>query len=161
MSAKGPFDPKRLRRPLRWVLLVAAAAYVLSLGWRYSLVKLPEGTSPLFDVHAGDRAVVMVLAERDAVEAGHIVLWRDARGVLHLGRVVAIGGERVALDAERRQVRRLDDDQPYPLPAGLDVAAVVPNGMVLVLAENPLTRQEGGLVRRAAVEARVLGTMPF
>lgn len=161
MSSKEPFDPKRLLRPLRWLLLAAAVAYLLSFGWRYSLVKLPEGTSPLFDVHAGDRAVVMVLAERDAVEAGHIVLWRDAGGVLHLGRVVAVGGERVTVDAERREVRRLDGDQPYPLPDGLAVPAALPNGMVLVLAENPLTRQEGALVRRAAVEARVLGTMPF
>lgn len=161
MSTKEPFDPKRLLRPLRWLLLVAAVAYLLSFGWRYSLVKLPEGTSPLFDVHAGDRAVVMVLEAGDAVEAGHIVLWRDARGVLHLGRVVAVGGERVVVAAERREVRRLDEDQPYPLPEGLAVPAAVPDGWVLVLAENPLTREEGGLVQRAAVEARVLGIMPF
>lgn len=160
-SPKEPFDPKRLLRPLRWLLLVGVAAYVLSSGWRYSLVKLPEGTSPLFDVHAGDRAIVMMLRDDDEVHAGHIVLWRDAANVLHLGRVVAVGGERVAFDAQRGQVRRIDDEQPYPVPAALPVPEVVPNGLVLVLAENPLTRDEGALVRRAQVEARILGTMPF
>lgn len=161
MNAKEPFDPKRLMRPLRWVVMLVVLGYFVLSASRYSLLKLPAGVSPLFDVHAGDRAVVMMLNDHDAIEAGHIVLWRDGAGILHLGRVVAIAGERVAVDVERREVRRLDDAQPYPLPDGLVVPATLPEGSVLVLGENPLTRQEGGLVQRSAVEARVLGSMPF
>ncbi len=161
MRRGAPFDPKRLLRPLRWVLLAIVAIYVFGSGWRYSLLKLPEGVSPLFDVHAGDRAVVMHVGAEDAVEVGHIVLWRDEANRLHLGRVVAVGGDRVAVDGAQREARRVGDEQAYPLPDGLNVPTQLAKDQVLVLAENALTRGEGGLVDRRHVEFRVLGVLPF
>jgi hypothetical protein len=68
---------------------------------------------------------------------------------------------RRAVDGARREARRVGDEQAYPLPDGLNVPTQLAKDQVLVLAENALTRGEGGLVDRRLVEFRVLGVLPF
>jgi hypothetical protein len=120
--------PEQLLRSLRRIAYVLAGTGTLYLFVRYDLFDVPEvGCSPVVGVAPGARLLLDSWAEDARVD--DVVLFRDANGALHIGRIVEPGE---ALGPEAVWIGGDDPDCP-----GYESAA-------------------SGAVPRGAIRARVL-----
>jgi hypothetical protein len=154
------FDPRKLRRPLRFLLL-AAIAVMVGLYLR--------GRSESFRMHAEDRSMepvypagstlrVRVIGEDAELEKGVDVLYA-VEGKAHFGRVRGLAGDEVGSVNGELTVNG-ERIEPRGIPG--DAMGRVPEGTVLILALNPFeTRfpdsRRLGFIPRAQVRAIILG----
>lgn len=153
--------PRRLIRPLRWLLLLLLAAAFWYASDRYTLLRLPDSAAVLFDFTPGQR-VVVIRGERDRpARIGDAVLFRGRGNELRLGRLVAIGAEPLVVELDRQRLRRDGETTWYPAARELLARLPAAPGQILVLAENSAFRGLGDLVGRERIVGRVIVGLPF
>lgn len=155
---RGAIDPRQLVRPLRYLIVIA----IVCVGWvtwsGFEVLRLPAGVAVLFDFPPAVQVIVARI-EGDP-EVGHAVVYAKGDGSVGYGRVVAMSDDPLELDRDRGRVR-VGQEAWFPAPATLFRSLPLQTGELLVLAENPEAREEGGVVPIAAVVARIVTALPF
>ena len=158
---KRPFDPRRLMRPIRFVVLAVA----LVLLWRglsgHRVVTIPDGKAAVLDVAAGQSVVVRYYGARLPPSHDDVAIYVDPAGEPRYGRLVAFVGDALEVDVERSRLRR-DPSQPWrPAPPAVLASLPLSPGRVLVLADDVVAAELGAVVPLDRLVARVVVPLPW
>lgn len=156
------FDAKRALRYVRLAIYLACAAWIVWGTRGLRLVEVPDGLTALYAFAPGQKVLAADVDETTALAAGDAVMFFHTRDRLAFGRVVALPGDRLEHDLERKRSRRVaQDEQPWYRWPGETPPQSPTGDRLLVLAENPEHKEAGGAVKRAAIVARLVIPMPW
>lgn len=158
MRERGAIDPRRLVRPLRYVILIAVLGFAWFAWSGFDVLRLPAGPPILFDLPP-EVLVIVTPLDRPPTR-GEAVVFARPEGTVGYGRVVAVAGDALTPDRERARVR-VGSDAWFPIPPALLRQLPLRDGDVLILAENPDAVLQGAVVPIGAVAARIVTALPF
>lgn len=162
MSAgRRPFAPRRLLRPIRWLVLLTLAGLLWFGLSDVSLLRLPAGEPALFHYPGGARVLVTRFDEERPPLIGDAVFFLAGEQRIGFGRLVATAGDALQIDPIGRRVRRFGASTWYPATAKLLGQLPLDPGQVLVMAENPLRREAGAVLEERHLIVRVFAVLPF
>lgn len=157
-----PFDARRALRYVRLAIYAACAVWIVWGTRGLRLVEVPEGQTALYAFAPGQKVLAADVDETTTLAAGDAVMFFRTRDRIAFGRVVALPGDRLEHDLERKRSRLVaQGEQPWYRWPGESPPSSPTGDRLLVLAENPEHRDAGGAVKRAAIVARLVIAMPW